>query len=278
MRLARPAPLASVGLCMLSVAGCYSPYPYSSPYGSPYGYPSAPVQTLTPGGTYTPGIPPGSYSSPTPSGSYSQPTPSGSTYQPGGSSSDAPFYTPSSSPPYAPSNGIPKYPDPGNEVQFQQSKPKPVADQPNLFEQGSLQAAGASTANVAKVVADSADFFEPVRAEPQEPQPTLAVGVVAVPGVQSPYAHDADGYRWLRGLARFNEKTGVWSLVYSTVDVDSDPYHGWLTLAPDPRLDQLQSNQAYLISGKLEESRTDAAGKPLYRIESITGWEPKTAF
>ncbi|MGE0374072.1 MAG: hypothetical protein AB7I48_01045 [Planctomycetaceae bacterium] len=278
MRLARLASLASIGLCLSSGAGCYSPYQYSSPYGSPYGYPGAPVQTLTPGGTYAPGMPQGTYGTPAPSGSFSQPTPSGnSTYQPGSSQSGSQFYENSSAPPYNGSGGVPTYPDAG-EVKFQQSKPKPIAEDPGLFEQGSLDGVGASIANVAKVTVDNAEFLEPVRVEPQEPQPTLADAALAVPGSPSPYAHDAEGYRWLRGLARRNEATGVWSLVYSNVQIDADPFHGWLTLAPDPRLAELQPDRAYLISGELDQTQTDTAGKPLYRIQSVTAWAPSTTF
>lgn len=278
MRLARLAPPASIGLCLLGVTGCYSPYPYSAPYGSPYGYPAAPVQTLTPGGTYVPGTPSGTYTTPTPADTFSQPAPSGnSTYQPGGSSTSSPYYNNSSAPPYDPGGGVPKYPDPG-EVNFQQSKPKPIANDPNLFEQGSLEGAGASTANVAKVNTSTAEFLAPLPVQTSDPQPTLAQSVVTVPGSQSPFAHDADGYRWIRGIARRNEATGAWSLVYSTLKTDADPFHGWLTLAPDPRLGELQRDRAYLISGTLDQSQTDSAGKPLYRVQTITAWEPSTSF
>ena len=191
MRLARLTPLASIGLLLCCAAGCYRPY--LNPYGSPYGSPSAPVQTLTPGGTYAPGgtypltLPPGSYSSPTPADSYIQPTPSGTpTFQPGASQSNSPFFGNSTkSPPDYDGGGVPTPFDAG-EAQFQQTKPAPIAEDFQLHEQGALEGAGATTSNVAKVTVESAEFLEPLRTQPQEPQPTFAEGVVTVTGSQSP--------------------------------------------------------------------------------------------
>ena len=60
--------------------------------------------------------------------------------------------------------------------------------------------------------------------------------------------------------------------------VGADPYHGWLTLAADPRLKQLESNGLYLISGQVDESQADAAGKPMYRMQSVTVWQPTPTF
>ncbi len=283
MRLARLTPFASIGLVLLCAAGCYRPYvsPYGSPYGSPY---APPVQTLTPGGTYAPGgtYPPtfpqgGSSSSPTLNEQYRPPN---STFEPSGSGSNAPFYQQNSNslPPYG-GGGVPDPIDPG-EVQFQQSTPKPVAEDVQLFEQGALEGAGATTSNVAKVTVDNAQFLEPLRAIPQvrDPQTFSAVEVVNGSGSQSPYAHDAEGFRWLRGTAHLDESTGAWSLIYSTLDTHEDRFQGRLTLADGPKLAQLEHHGAFLISGQLDESQTDAANKPVYRVPTITAWEPSATF
>ncbi len=286
MRLARVTPLASIGLVLLCAAGCYRPY--VSPYGSPYGAPGPPVQTLTPGGTYAPGgtyqptFPQGSSSSsPTPADQYQPPN---STFDQSGSNSNAPFYKPSSSspPPYSGGGGgVPTYPDAGEEAQFQQGNAKPIAEEDfQLQEQGALEGAGASTSNVAKVTVDNAQFLEPIRSVPQvrDPRTFSTVEVVTEPGSQSPYAHDAEGFRWLRGMAHLDESTGTWSLIYSTLDPHEDRFQGRLTLADDPKLAHLESDAAYLVSGQLDESQTDAAGKPAYRVQSITAWEPSDTF
>ncbi len=280
MRLARLTPLASIGLVLLCAAGCYRPY--VSPYGSPYGAPGPPVQTLTPGGTYAPG---GAYPPSFPQGSsptLNQPyQPQNPTFDQSGSNSDAPFYKPSSSslPPYN-EGGVPNPIDPG-EVRFEQGNAKPVAeDDQQLYEQGSLEGAGASTSNVAKVTVDNAQFLEPIRAIPsvRDPQTFSTVEVVTEPGAQSPYAHDAGGFRWLRGTARLDESTGTWSLIYNTLDPHEDRFHGRLTLADGPKLADLEPDAAYLVSGQLDESQTDAAGQPVYRVQSITAWAPSDTY
>ncbi|MBX3438356.1 MAG: hypothetical protein KF861_12755 [Planctomycetaceae bacterium] len=278
MRLAHPATIASIGLLGLACAGCYSP----SPYGMQYGYPQAPVQTLTPGNSYTP-MPGGSYSTPTPGNQYYQPLPSGSpTYVPNGSQSDAPYFNNNN---YSPtpydgsggSGGVPKPFDAG-EVKFEPSKTPPVANEFNLNEHGSLEGVGASTANVAKIPLENAEFFEPLPSLPREPAPTSDAGVTFVPGGPAPYAYDADSYRWIRGQARYNPTTGNWSLIYSITPTEADRYHGWLTLVPDSRLSELEPNRAYLISGRLDPSEKDASGKPMYRVESLNAWDPSPTF
>lgn len=284
MRLARLPFFASIGLILLTSAGCYRTYsPYGSPYGTPYGVPGPPVQTLTPSSPYTPGYPQGTYpqsvpgsSSPTPADQFSTPN---STFAPNGSDSNAPFFKQNSNSPPPYTNGIPKYPDPGEEVQFQQqSSPKPVAEDFQLEEHGAVEGAGASTTNVAKVPLNHAEFQAPLRVGAQKTPADRPPGVATVASSPSPFAHDADGYRWLRGVARRNESTGAWSLVYNTVEIDLDPYQGWLTLAPDPSLSQLAPNVAFLISGELDESLKDAAGKPTYRVHSIRPWTPSATF
>lgn len=275
MRLARLLLFASIGPLLL-VTGCYRSYaPYGAPSGVPYGVPGAPVQTLTPGNPYTPypqGMP---GPSPTPVDQYSVPN---STFQPSGPGGSSQYYPSNSSTLPSYQGGVPTPRDPG-EVQFQpRSTPKPVADDFDLMEQGAVEGAGAATATVAKVPLDTAEFHIPQRVKSITSPSGCPDDISTTGSSASPFAHDADGYRWLRGLARRNESTGAWSILYSHVDVDGDPYHGWLTLAPDPQLTQLVPDGAFLITGHLDKSKTDSSGKPMYRVESIKPWHPAGRF
>jgi hypothetical protein len=290
MPVVRTSSLASIGLLMLVAPGCYRSY--VSPYG---GYPSAPVQTLTPGGTYTPmpGIPGAApYGSPMPLDSFGQPMPTvDPTFTPGGAGTNAPFYENhyGSPPPYngVPSigvpSGVPTPRDPG-EVQFQPSKGSPVADQFGVDSYGSLDKACCTMEKVAKVPVHPvsiAEYLEPVPAEPHDPQPTLAIETEAVStyvNSRPPYAHDAEHFRWLRGVARRNASNGTWSIVYSVHRTLDDPFGGQLTLAADPLLDQLHPDGVYLISGQLDTARTDAIGRPVYCPHAIEPWQPAPAF
>jgi hypothetical protein len=134
---------------------------------------------------------------------------------------------------------------------------------------------------VAKVPVHSisiAEYLEPVSVESHEPQPTLAVATETFASSRPPYAHDAEHFRWLRGVARHNASNGTWSIVYSVHRTLDDPFGGQLTLAADPLLGQLQPDGVYLISGQLDTSRMDATGKPVYCAHAIEPWQPAPAF
>ncbi|MCA9078534.1 MAG: hypothetical protein KDA93_26140 [Planctomycetaceae bacterium] len=307
MRSARLFGVASCGLLLTAICGCYRPYmnaPYNSPYGSPY--PGAPVQTLTPGGTYTPGgsYPPGgtyspgsgvptpNYDSGSSSGTFSQPTPSNSTYDPitpsGGSPS--PYYgqPDSGSTIDRGDGGVPQPFDPGdlgNEAYNPQPMPEPVADDKDqsidLF--GAVDDQQSTTGSVAKVTPVNAEFLAPIRRAQSESvaDTTSEFSVAEAPApTSSPYAYDAGdangegGYQWVRGVAQQDESTGEWRLVYRVNQPEADAYTGWLTLAPNSLLDQLTPNGMYVIHGKLDHLQTDKDGKPTYRVESLSPWNP----
>jgi hypothetical protein len=123
-----------------------------------------------------------------------------------------------------------------------------------------------------------AEYLKPVPTDAHDPQPTLVAETEAVASSRPPYAHDAEHFRWLRGVARLNASNGTWSIVYSVHRTLDDPFGGQLTLAPDPRLGQLQPDGVYLISGHIDTARTDATGKPVYWAHAIERWEPAPAF
>jgi hypothetical protein len=177
---------------------------------------------------------------------------------PGSSGSDAPFYNNSNSSP-TPSQGVPTYSDP-NEVNFQPPRSN-QADHTAIGEFGSVEGTSGTTASVAKPDADSAEFLAPVT--------SLQTATTLSQTPSGVFAYDAEGYRWLRGIAQFNESTGNWSLLYSSQPADGDQFHGWVTLADHPQLSQLTPNGAFLIKGLPDLLETDGRGKPLYRVESI---------
>lgn len=272
MRCLRPALISGLLLGLsLTCSGCYGPYqsPYGG-YGSPYGgyqMPGTPVPTLQPGGTYTPtpyGQPVPTYGAPA-QDSLGNPSPIDQT---GG---DAPFYNSNSNSTYQPQQpydggGVPTYNDP-NEIQFQQ----PVQpDNTAIDTYGAVEGASAEVADVAKVDLDTAHFVAPVMSAATSSTPVISTEVSA-----APFAHDAD-YTWLRGVLRFDDSTGNWTMIYSDNPAPDDEHGGKLLVTDSPLLEQFKPQAVVLLRGEIDQQQSAVAGRAVFRADVIEPAESPT--
>lgn len=269
MRCQRPAIVLSSLLGLLMVcSGCFGPYPsqyggYGNPYGGGYPAPGGPVQTLQPGGTYTPS-PYGQPASPygvMPQDSLGQPT---MIDQTGG---NAPFYgSGNTTQPYD-GGGVPTYSDP-NEINFQQ----PVQpDNTAIDTYGAVEGVSAEVAAVAKVDLEAGTFMTPIKdaATPDLFEPTEAKTVVTdVPVSSAPYAHDAE-YKWIRGVLRFDAGSGVWTMTYSENPSADDEHGGKLLVADTPNLESYKPQAVVTLKGEVDAQQSTSAGRAVYRADTI---------
>lgn len=92
-----------------------------------------------------------------------------------------------------------------------------------------------------------------------------------------PYAFDRKGYAWLRGVLDYDQVDKKWHITYSNELQDGDTYGGSLTLLEDDSLDMRITNDVVLIEGKIDTSRRDRFGKPMYRIRKLDPLRPAAA-
>ncbi len=166
---------------------------------------------------------------------------------------------------------MPKYNDAGIDGNFQMPQPSNTADGTNLNEYGSVEGAGASVASVAKVPSTHAEFEQPVVVQLEQPS-TLATPLGDAP--PTAFAHDAEGYQWVRGVLQFDPSAGHWSIAYRPRTDVTDAYQGRLTLQPDPRFEELGSQAVVTIHGQIDTSVSDTQGRPTYRVETINLFDP----
>ena len=295
---------AAAGL--LLTAGCARPYYYQP------AYPPMPVQTLQPGQPYVPGqgynggfvapggaVQPGGLQ-PIPSNGAPPPTyDNGGGTSGGGTSSGSPYYEDNGQP-YNPSVPDSGYQDPNtygnpsddflspdmNDLN-EASNPKqpvgltPAAGEINLAaapqEFDVPQPFDATPADLTTPMKDAA--VQPAAATADDPfainqmsHETPATGTTRAGSVE-PYAFDADGYTWLRGIISFDHTEQVWSITYDTTPDTWDSYAGHLTLVGAIPQD-IRDNEVVLVEGAVDAATHDRLGKPVYRVAKVTPLEP----
>jgi len=120
----------------------------------------------------------------------------------------------------------------------------------------------------------SAEFEEPVARADQPAGLTLPYNPEETP---NPFGHDADGYRYLRGLVAYDDQLEAWSIIYNDKPGRDDEYGGVLTLADHPGLTVLNDNDVVYIEGHVSDSLTDAYGKPRYIVDHLNKLKPRSA-
>ena len=258
---ARMAP----ALAVLVFSGCMAYQPYG--YGGAY---------TVPGGTYVPQQ--GPMLAPTPAATL-QPTPQAysesPTLQPSG---QAAFPASEQSTVSAPSRPLP---DSLGEAGVPEPRPRPAPPTNSLTEEDAdvisprgIDPTGAQLLppGVENLVAEETvavpslagdhSIAEPGRLDQQIGTSTLATSKNPIP-----FGFDTEQYTWLRGVAEFDEQEGVWRVQYAP-DQFVDQYSGVLTLAPDPRLDNLLNKDVVKVHGRIDMSRRDFNQKPMFVILS----------
>lgn len=82
------------------------------------------------------------------------------------------------------------------------------------------------------------------------------------------YGHDPQ-FQWVKGVVEFDEPSKTWVIMYDNNPQPSDPYGGELTLADDPSLKRLRTEDKVMIDGALDEDATDRRGIPMFRIARL---------
>lgn len=264
------------GLLGLAAAGCQSYSPYGYGYPSNYGYPGgygAPTYAPPPGGMQPGGAP--VYSPPINTGPATTTPPANS---PPSSGQLQPFSGGTAS---QPEKLVPEYNDPNSpatlgQPQGDEFKP-PVEKTPANPGQTSLDPpaefeTGAESGGVQ--TADATMFEEP---QPFQPVSHEAPAAEQAADRPNPYAHDAQNYRWFRGIAEYDEQNKSWQVVYNPTPDEQDRFGGRITLADHPKLDVLNANDVVLVEGRVDEQQPDAAGQPKFAIEHAVRLTPKKA-
>lgn len=269
---------------LVAGAGCVAPYPYGSPYG---GYP----------GAYgSPGMMSPSPTLSAPVGA--SPTPLGSSSANSGST-DAPMFDPNAPDP----NKVPDYSDPGDLP--------PSNNDKNMFEQGKKPFDDVDTSSNTRRGATNAAYekefaatpgqppilspIQKLSAESDAPAPSADLGVaeddfvqpvasfadedeLTLPyeedKVQIPYGHDAEGYRYLRGLAIYDDRTDSWSVIYNNKPGRDDEFGGVLTLVDDEGFAILNDKDVVQVNGRLSETERDEYGKAKYVVGELQKLQP----
>ena len=309
--------LTLLGACMAAgmMAGCaapypYQPYPYQSYPGGMYGQPGyiAPGSTMPPGGVQlnapTP-INPGT----TGGGDAPMWNPDETGGTSGGSSSGGDNSVPFYDEPGSGDLGTPpstKKPDMFDDeknafetkdnpfgmnktttesgsknVAFEEDSNTETAAQPPILQLGS-QTAPAIAVESGEVPVEApepislanAEFEKPVERSEEPTGLSLPYNPEEIP---NPFGHDAEGFRFLRGLVSYDDKLRSWSIIYNDKPARDDEYGGVFTLADHPGLTVLNDNDVVYIEGHISETVTDAFGKPRYIVEHLNKLKPKSA-
>lgn len=285
------------GLASATLSGCYSPYGYQGQYGGPGYYGQPAYQT------------PGYQGGPVYPGSPGQPLGNGGTYVPGGTSpgtSPTPLNPPSTydngpginwqdpknnAVPFNPTPGTGRgnVPDPGDEL----NNSKPGASKPTLtptsgtmpdelstpFEQTGNSNGGSTgtPAAPAQATQESDPFFEaPLQLKSSATSGASPIQTVSYEQPQAaklnPFGRDTKHANptWLRGVIDYDQKQRTWSILYSSNPDPRDPNGGMLTLASHPSLAKCRNGEVVLAEGAIDARQTDARGKPVYVLDSVT--------
>lgn len=305
---------ALLGVCAASwmMVGCAAPYPYQpNPYqpypGGPYGQPgyNGPGGPIPQGGVQL------NAPTPTPIDAGADGSSGGdapmwnpdSNSGTGGNNSDnnVPFYDDPASGDLGPSptsnkpdmfdneknafetdnnpfglNEIPTANDSGirNVAFTEESVPASAA----ASSRGELEAGSPSEIDQAKatksaIVLANADFEAPIERSEQPKSLSLPYNQEEIP---NPFGHDAEGYRFLRGLVAYDDQLQAWSIIYDDKPVRDDEYGGVFTLADHPGLTVLNDSDVIYVEGRISETLQDAFGKPRYIVEHLNKLKPRT--
>jgi hypothetical protein len=257
-------------LAILAFSGCmaYQPYGYGGAYtvpGGTYVPQQGPMMAPTPAATLQPA--PQAYSeSPTlqPTG---QTFPSGQAFPPSEQSTVS-----------APSRPLP---DSLGDTGVPEPRPRPSPPTNSLTEDGAddimqptidptgaqLLPPGVENLVAEETVATPSLIDDGSIAEPGRLDRRIGTSSLLTQDDPSPYAFDEEKFTWLRGLVDFNDREGVYRVQYGT-DPTGDQYSGVLTLAPDPRLENLLIGDIVLVRGRVDVGRRDFNGKPVFVILS----------
>lgn len=286
---------------VLLTTGCSRPYYYQPQYQQPY-----PIQTLQPGSQYAPGgtiyAPGQTLQGPALQGptlgqpGSLEPIPADnppSTYQNGtgqpSSGGDEPYFTPQRQ-----DNAVPNYDDPSYDNGFngfgdpnrdfnndfpQPSEP-PDSDLQEAFNPSALTPAPRDV-ELAAVPSGSTSPFEPNPVPSPTTMPDAALQPAGFESTQpgttiqptEPYAFDADGYTWLRGIVGYDHTEQTWSVTYDVTPDTWDSYAGHLTLVGEVPPD-VKDGDVVLIEGAIDAAQTDRFGKPVYRVATCAALEP----
>jgi hypothetical protein len=93
--------------------------------------------------------------------------------------------------------------------------------------------------------------------------------------IPNPFGHDAKGYRYLRGLAAYNDRSQTWSILYDDKPSRDDKYGGVITLADHRRLTMLKEHDVVYVEGHISNTLKDDLGKPLYVIDHLNKLKPR---
>lgn len=84
----------------------------------------------------------------------------------------------------------------------------------------------------------------------------------------SPYGFDADEYRWLRGILRYDQNRRLWNIVYSLQEDDLFRGNFYLVIAPD-QVAGLRPGDTVDLRGEVLHDPVDYRGRPMYRVASL---------
>ena len=241
----------TVGLCLLSLPGCFFHGGYPNGY---YG----------PGPSVVPQQPSGIPSGPfyTPGGTYGAPVNPGPTYVPQnspGSGGPTPIFSPTNpgaTPTYDNSPGSnSSITEPEDETPFTQKETRRLPQ--------------ASSYDPAASLTDTENEFEAPEVrqisstESGDEDVQFAASSARVK--PSPYGHDPE-FTWVQGKVEFDKATKTWYITYDDHPPASDQLGGDLPLADHPMLARLRTGDMVRMEGAIDESEADARGKPVYQV------------
>ncbi|RMG35660.1 MAG: hypothetical protein D6725_12130 [Planctomycetota bacterium] len=246
--------LVTAPMLLFLAVGCYTYYPYGYGMAGPYG------------------MPPGAFSGAMPQGAYINP-------QDFGSTTVAPGAGPAMTAPQGSSTTQPQ----GSGTQTAPSQPqtfeKPVPS-PNLLEtpdrssdagfQPTAPSGSTSRVDPASDASPDEDPFQPPVAVQNVSKKESRTAPVDATG-PSPYAHDPDGYSWLRGVLDFDRRDNRWRLRYSPDPTDGDPYGGDVALELSQDMSGFEPGDVVLVEGGFDTNCRDRFGKPCYRVQRLIG-------
>ena len=118
-----------------------------------------------------------------------------------------------------------------------------------------------------------AAFEQPVKRTQEPKELSLPYDPNEMP---NPFDHDPQGYRSLRGLVSYDDRTAAWSIIYDDKPSRDDTFGGVFTLADHPGLTVLNDNDVVYIEGHISDTLKDEFGKPRYIVEHLTKLKPSS--
>jgi len=91
----------------------------------------------------------------------------------------------------------------------------------------------------------------------------------------SPFSYDKRGFGWLRGIIEFDAQEKHWNITYNATPDKTDKFGGNIVLLDQGKLNHFKNGDVVLIDGKIDSSRQDRMGKPLYLISKVQKLVPK---